>query len=251
MKRLRFEFETRLEFSRPVSGHCFTLRCTPFSDGRQTVTEALCEVTPSSGKVWHSRDSFGNMLICGRMDEPHELFSFRVSGEARIVNSAAAAGSAAPFYRFRTPLTSAGEKILSFYEEHRPERGDALARTLSLTESLYGSMTYRKGVTATDTTAEQAMAAGAGVCQDYSHILLSLLRLEGIPCRYASGLAFQSGETHAWVEIFDGTQWIGVDPTHDRIIGDSYIKLCHGRDYSVCPIERGIYLGSARSVQTI
>ncbi|MGN0650465.1 MAG: transglutaminase domain-containing protein [Oscillospiraceae bacterium] len=251
MKRLRFEFETTLEFSQPVSGHCFTLRCTPFSDGRQTVAEALCEIEPKIGEVWRSRDSFGNMLICGRMELPHDRFSFRVSGQASIINSGETVGGAAPFYSFHTPLTAAGEQILRFYENNKPQGGDALSRALSLSQSLYGSMSYQKGITATDTTAEQALELGSGVCQDYAHILLSLLRLERIPCRYVSGLAFESGETHAWAEIYDGGKWIGLDPTHNRLIGDSYIKLCHGRDYSDCPIERGIYLGNAGSVQTI
>ena len=91
----------------------------------------------------------------------------------------------------------------------------------------------------------------SGVCQDYAHILLSLLRIEKIPCRYVSGLAFETGETHAWVEVFDGGHWTGIDPTQNRLIGDHYIKLCHGRDYSDCPIERGIYIGNAQSVQTV
>ena len=112
-------------------------------------------------------------------------------------------------------------------------------------------MTYKSGVTRVNTTAERAMEIREGVCQDYAHILLSLLRLEGIRCRYVSGLAFKCGETHAWVEVFDGIYWIGIDPTHNRLIGDNYIKLCQGRDYSDCPIERGIYRGNANSIQTV
>ena len=251
MNRLWFEFETKLEFSQPVTGHCFTLRCTPFSDGRQTISETRCEIAPETGKVWRSRDSFGNILVCGRMDEPHTEFSFKVRGEAHIINSCESVGGTAPYYGFHTPLTSPGEHILSFYEKHKPTGTDALSRALSLSESLYGVMEYRRGITATDTTAEWAMSAACGVCQDYAHILLSLLRLERIPCRYVSGLAFESGETHAWVEVYDGAKWTGLDPTHNRLIGDRYIKLCHGRDYSDCPIERGIYLGSAGSIQTV
>ena len=251
MKRLRFEFETKLEFSQPVIGHCFTLRCTPFSDGRQTISEALCEILPLSGEIWRSRDSFGNILVCGRMEDPHDHFTFRVSGEAHILNSCEAAGGTAPFYCFHTPLTAPGQMILSFYEKNKPQKSDVISRALSLSESLFGSMTYRKGITATKTPAEWAMAALGGVCQDYAHILLSLLRLEKIPCRYVSGLAFESGETHYWVEVYDGARWTGIDPTHNRMIGDRYIKLCHGRDYSDCPIERGIYLGNAGSVQTV
>lgn len=106
-------------------------------------------------------------------------------------------------------------------------------------------------ILSTATTAEAAMKMKAGVCQDYAHILLSLLRTDGICCRYVAGLAFESGETHAWVEVNDGGSWIGIDPTHNRFISDRSIKLCHGRDYSDCPIERGIFLGNAVSLQTV
>lgn len=251
MKRLRFEYETKLEFSQFVTGHSFTLRCTPFSDGRQTISEPVCEISPKLGEVWRSRDSFGNILICGRMDEPHKDFSFKVSGEAQIVNSCGGLGAAAAFYGFQTPLTFPGEKILSFYERNKPSAADVLSRAEELSASLYEHMTYLRGVTGTETTAEQAMEMHSGVCQDYAHILLSLLRIEGIRCRYVSGLAFEFGETHAWVEVHDGVRWTGIDPTHNRLIGDRYIKLCHGRDYADCPIERGIYIGNAGSIQTV
>ncbi|WP_432650110.1 transglutaminase family protein [Huintestinicola sp.] len=251
MKRLRFEYETKLEFTRSVTSHSFTLRCVPFSDGRQVITEPVCDILPKTGSIWRSRDSFGNMLICGRMDEPHDEFSFKVTGEAQILNSCESYGTAPEFYRFSSPLTVPGENITAFYKEHASESADLLTRAVGLSESVYKAMTYERGVTEVGTTAEEAMAGRVGVCQDYAHILLALLRMDGIRSRYVSGLAFECGETHAWVEVNDGSRWIGIDPTHNRLIGDCYIKLCHGRDYSDCPIERGIYLGNAGSVQTI
>ncbi|MGN0666714.1 MAG: transglutaminase domain-containing protein [Huintestinicola sp.] len=251
MKRLQFEFETKLEFSCGITDHCFTLRCIPLSDGRQTIAEPEFMILPRSGSIWHSRDSFGNTLICGRMDEPHKEFSFRVRGEALTDNSCEASGTAQPFYRAYSPLTAAGEKLLAFYEENRPAGSDIRSRAEMLTECVFSRMTYQSGVTGVNTSAEDAFSMGSGVCQDYAHILLSLLRTEGIPCRYASGLAFEYGQTHAWVEIYDGSRWIGIDPTHNRYISGGYIKLCHGRDYSDCPIERGIYIGNADSLQTV
>lgn len=63
MKRLRFEYSTELRFVGSVTDHCFTLRCVPFSDGRQRVSEPRCEILPQCGSIWSSRDSFGNSLI--------------------------------------------------------------------------------------------------------------------------------------------------------------------------------------------
>lgn len=251
MKRLRFEFETKLEFSCGATDHSFTLRCIPISDGRQTIAEPKCVILPRLGNIWRSRDSLGNTLICGRMEESHSGLSFKVEGEARTENTCESAGTAQPFYRAYSPLTAAGDKIISFYKENRPSGSDIRSRAESLSEAVFSLMNYQSGITGVNTTAEEALSLGSGVCQDYAHILLSLLRTDGIPCRYVSGLAFECGQTHAWVEINDGSRWIGIDPTHNRYIGGGYIKLCHGRDYSDCPIERGIYIGNADSLQTV
>lgn len=251
MKRLRFNYETKLTFSGDITDHHFSLRCIPFSDGRQLIAEPIYQILPDGGKIWHSRDSFGNPVICGRMEEPHSVFSFRVSGVAQIMNSYEAVGSATVFYGFQTPLTKSGEGIFDFYEKHKPQSHDILGRALLLSDSLYHYMTYQKGVTQVSTPAEKAFQSGQGVCQDYAHIFLSLLRLDHIRCRYVAGLAFSCGETHAWVEIYDGNSWIGMDPTHNCLIGDQYIKLCHGRDFADCPIERGIYRGNVSSTQEV
>ncbi|MCM1165901.1 MAG: transglutaminase family protein [Lachnospiraceae bacterium] len=251
MKRLRFEYSARLEFAESVSEHCFTLRCLPVSDGRQLIREPRREIFPNCGRVWTSRDSFGNTLLCGRIPEPHGAFSFRVSGEAEIINARDISGYPAAVYGYASPLTKAGARIREFYAENTPRSENELDRAMELCAALYSAMRYEKGVTDVRTTAEDALALGAGVCQDYAHIFLSLCRLDGIRCRYVSGLAFDRGETHAWTEVGSGSRWFGIDPANNRFIGENYIKICHGRDYSDCPIERGIYLGNAAGVQTV
>ncbi len=252
MKRLRFEYSARLDFSGKISEHCFTLRCLPISDGRQLIREPRYEITSAENQsIWFSRDSFGNTLLCGRSPEPHDSFSFKVSGEAEIINACDTPGFPPAVYGYESPLTKAGANIRNFYEKNTPTAEKELERALELSESLFSEMTYTKGVTNVNTTAENALSLRAGVCQDYAHIFLALCRLDGIRCRYVSGLAYNSGETHAWTEIGIGSKWYGIDPANNRLIGENYIKLCHGRDYSDCPIERGIYLGKFGSIQTV
>ncbi len=254
MKKLRFEFSTELLFEGSVTEHCFTLRCVPFSDGRQLVSEPKCEILPRCGSVWRSRDSFGNPLICGRIPEAHGSFSFNVTGEAEIVNSHCVSGTASPVYGYFSPLTSAGESIWELNKSLLPKiknTENILQKAVVISEEIYAVMKYRKGVTEVSTDAEAALKNGEGVCQDYAHIFLSLCRLNGIRCRYVSGLAYESGETHAWAEVNDGEKWYGIDPANNRRINENYIKICHGRDYSDCPIERGIYIGSRGSSQKI
>lgn len=253
MKRLKFEYSVNLYFSGSVSEHCFTLRCLPVSDGRQLIREPHYEVKPMNDNqnIWFSRDSFGNILLCGRIPDFHDSFSFCVSGEAEIINSCDIPGFASAVYGYESPLTKTGERIHEFYTNNVPSAKKTLDRALEISQKVYSAMDYQKGVTNVNTTAEEAFALGKGVCQDYAHVFLALCRLDGIRCRYVSGLAYDSGETHAWTEIADGSKWYGIDPANNRLIGEHYIKICHGRDYSDCPIERGIYLGNSESTQVV
>ena len=117
-------------------------------------------------------------------------------------------------------------------------------------------MTYEQGVTQVHTSALDALASGRGVCQDYAHLTLVLLRSLGVPARYVSGYfhptenapigAAVTGQSHAWVEAFTG-EWWGYDPTNDLPIGERHVIVARGRDYAdVAPI-RGLYAGGASS----
>ncbi len=252
MKRLRFEYTAKLDFPVNVSEHSFTLRCLPVSDGRQLIREAKYEICPNeNSKIWLSRDSFGNTLICGSIPEPHSFFSFRISGKAKIINTRDISGFPSAIYGYNSALTKPGECIKRFYEKNKPTAEMPVDRATQLCGALYSAMKYEKGVTDVHTSAENALALGMGVCQDYAHIFLALCRLDGIRCRYVSGLAYESGETHAWTEIGSNSRWYGIDPANNRFISENYIKLCHGRDYSDCPIECGVYLGNSKGVQTV
>jgi transglutaminase-like putative cysteine protease len=112
-------------------------------------------------------------------------------------------------------------------------------------------LTYSSGVTDVSTTSAQAWASRHGVCQDFTHATLSLLRAARIPARYVSGYLHTeepapgqtvTGESHAWVEYWDG-QWQAVDPTNDRSVGSAHVIVARGRDYADVPPLKGIYAG--------
>ena len=111
---------------------------------------------------------------------------------------------------------------------------------------LHQDLSYEKGVTTFQTTAEEAMKLKKGVCQDYAHILIACLRQLGIPARYVCGLLLGEGATHAWVEVYDGEAWCGLDPTNRQIIEYGYLKIAHGRDAADCPVNRGVFRGVAQ-----
>lgn len=113
-------------------------------------------------------------------------------------------------------------------------------------------ITYLPGVTSVKTTAEEVWAAGAGVCQDLSHLLIGALRSAGVPTRYVSGYLMAeldceldqptSGESHAWIEYWVGS-WVGLDPTNAGDVGNDHVVVGHGRDYSDVAPLRGIFTG--------
>lgn len=106
-------------------------------------------------------------------------------------------------------------------------------------------------MTTVQTTAEQAFAADAGVCQDYAHILLSLCRIQHIPCRYVVSLLLCEGASHAWTKIWDSGRWYALAPTNDLIVDDQHIEISSGRDYQDCIINQGLFIGQARQEQQV
>lgn len=116
---------------------------------------------------------------------------------------------------------------------------------------LYQDFHYEQGVTDISTTAEEALLLGKGVCQDYSHIMLSLCRMERIPSRYVVGMLMGEGLSHAWVEICSDGHWIALDPTNNLVVDTQHIKISSGRDYQDCIINQGVFTGFASQVQHI
>ena len=122
-----------------------------------------------------------------------------------------------------------------------------------LSKYVYDNFEYRKGVTTVETGADEIWRLKAGVCQDFAHILLVMLRRVGIPARYVSGYICPKGQelrgegaTHAWVEVcvpFYG--WIGIDPTNNCIANDRHVRLAIGRNFSDCTPVKGTYKGSS------
>lgn len=112
-----------------------------------------------------------------------------------------------------------------------------------------GFLSYETNVTTPHTTVREIVELRKGVCQDYSHLFIAIMRLNFIPTRYVSGYLNQGREfigataMHAWVEVYiPETGWIGIDPTNNLFVNEHYIKVSHGSDYIDCMPVKGIYL---------
>ena len=121
---------------------------------------------------------------------------------------------------------------------------------------VYKNFEYKKGITSVETKVDEIWKLKGGVCQDFAHILLVMLRIVGIPARYVSGYICPKdhelrgeGATHAWVEAhipFYG--WIGLDPTNNCIASDRHVRLAVGRSFTDCTPVKGTYKGSSEHI---
>ena len=156
---------------------------------------------------------------------------------------------------FATP-TPALEELAHHFGLQRS--GDPLSVLQKLNEQLYSYFDYKPNSTKADSLIDVALASRAGVCQDFSHIMISLVRSRlQIPCRYVSGYLHHGKEfrdrsestaTHAWVEAFlPELGWVGFDPTNHLVAGDRHIRTAIGRDYSDVPPTHGIFRGRTKS----
>jgi len=116
---------------------------------------------------------------------------------------------------------------------------------------------YQKDVTRYDSTTEDFLTLGRGVCQDFAHLMLGWLRLSNIPCRYVSGYLHvdrkkrEPSQSHAWVEFHaPSAGWVAFDPTHGRPVDERYVIVGHGRHYDDVPPNKGIYRGTAHETLT-
>jgi transglutaminase-like putative cysteine protease len=125
-----------------------------------------------------------------------------------------------------------------------------------LNQYVYDNFQYIKGITSVETTLDEVWNLRAGVCQDFAHMLLVMLRLLNIPARYVSGYVCPhdhnlrgEGATHAWVEAYIPFYgWLGLDPTNNCVVNDGHVRLAIGRSFSDCSPVKGTYKGTAKQV---
>lgn len=141
---------------------------------------------------------------------------------------------------------------------NRPDKS-IIAIAQECNEYIYKHFAYTKGITNIKTTLDEILEIRKGVCQDFAHVLLQLLRTAGIPSRYVSGYVCPNesglrgeGATHAWVEIYTPTQgWLGLDPTNNIWTMDNHVKLSVGRNFHDCTHVKGTFKGFARQTLSV
>ncbi|WP_338356977.1 transglutaminase family protein [Yeosuana marina] len=122
---------------------------------------------------------------------------------------------------------------------------------LELCDYIYNNFKYSQGITTVSTTLDELWEIKAGVCQDFTNVLLQMVRMLGIPARYVSGYVFTNdeitrgeGATHAWIEAYIPFYgWLGFDPTNNIIANENHIRLAVGKNYNDCSPVKGVFKG--------
>src|SRR4051794_12500057 len=262
---------TRYRYDGPVTDNLNALRVTPATTATQRVDDFGVRVEPQSRFHQHL-DYFGTTVIEFGIAKPHD--SLAIDVRARVATAKPPEPPASTWraleggaYRGRAIeflLPYAEPDDLRIDELVGLVRADTPRATLeSVIQVIADRFEYRAGVTYVGSTVEDLLDAGAGVCQDFAHLALVLLRRNGIAARYVSGYLFAPPEgaddadsaeveTHAWLEALvppgeDGGEplWVGIDPTKRCLAGETYVKLAHGRHYRDVPPIKGVYRGAA------
>jgi transglutaminase-like putative cysteine protease len=240
----------RYEYTAPVSDvRQRLIMVPPDRHGDQVLKEFDLEVRGASGRVttrWDT-DLFGNRVCRVEAERVDHAVDFEARFSVRRVPATAqsTADLRDRFLAF-TALTLPDERIQRVAQEiaHATE---SPRRQLSRAHDwVADAIEYRPGVTGTQTPAAMALHLGLGVCQDYAHILLSLLRTLKIAARYVSGHLTGDGPPHAWVEaLLPDSTIVGCDPTHQRNADVDYIVVATGRDFADVTSTSGVFTGSA------
>jgi transglutaminase-like putative cysteine protease len=240
----------------------------PDRHGRQRLLGYRLEVRGAGGaeQVVEEQDPAGNRLHWVRAARVDHAVDFEArytvateAGGARRDQQAAAAGlDAASLRRYLQPtgLTAPDARLRAAARDVRAAAGPrASARQLAERAHHWAgrALVSQFGVTDYRTPAGLALHLGKGVCQDFAHILLALLRLLDIPARYVSGHLLGEGPPHAWVEALcedrgapGGVAVLGLDPSHRRRVGPNYITVAVGRDFADVTPTSGSFSGLAR-----
>jgi transglutaminase-like putative cysteine protease len=259
------DHETAYHYPNAVSESYTVCHLQPRTNLRQYCTRYDLSVEPPA-RIFSYLDRFGNEVQHFAIMPEHE--ELRIVARSHVVTLPTSGGeiphdvtaasldadplvAELPDYRASSPYIALGPEVARLADAV-PATGDDLgAYFIAAGSFVHDAFAYRSGVTTVSTTVADVIDAGAGVCQDFAHVLIALARTRGIPTRYASGYVFRGADatlgaeaSHAWAEAYlPPYGWVGFDPTNDRLVDDGFVLVAVGRDYRDVSPTRGLYRG--------
>jgi transglutaminase-like putative cysteine protease len=243
-------------------------RMTPQQSSHQSVLNASLRIVPSAVQSTY-RDYFDTIVTTFDLHEAHECLevvaeaTVQTRHEPRDIDPVTLRELHEPGlvdrfaeYLAPTPRTSMSLDVLDELRTLKPPFEDVRTSVLDVVAWVRDRVDYVRGSTQVSSTAQEVWEQHQGVCQDLTHVTISLLRGLGVPARYVSGYFHSNpdakvgeqivGESHAWVEYFCG-EWVGIDPTNASPIGVNHVMVARGREYGDVPPLKGIYHGGPSS----
>jgi transglutaminase-like putative cysteine protease len=276
MNRYRLVHCTEFIYDGAVSESYNEVRLRPIDDERQSCLSFRLMTNPTSrGAAF--RDAYGNWIHQFNILPDHRRLKIEAESVVLAHDVPEAPTGGMPIaeldelrgelweehYDFvapsgYVPFLPALQEILEAAEKRSDGSASSFAQEAS--DFIHEHFQYVKGATHVNSSVEDSLALKAGVCQDFAHLLLGVVRMRGLPARYVSGYmvpgsaAMDSKQeeviggqaSHAWAEVLiPGTGWLAFDPTLGKPVGLRHIRVAYGRDYGDVPPVRGVYKGRA------
>jgi transglutaminase-like putative cysteine protease len=273
--------ETHYRYAKPVDLAAHLLHLTPLTLPWQRVIETRLTSDPPPSRLRSTSDCFGNKASWLFLDSPHDRFAAVLEATVEVAAAAppdadktppweqvaeaatGGAGFVAAEFAYASPMIIPFAAARAYVEPSFPPGRPIYAALLDLTLRFKREFAFRAGVTEIGTPLAKVLAQRAGVCQDFSHLMIAGLRAMGLPARYASGYIRTrpppgraalrgADQSHAWVSGWLGPAhgWFDFDPTNGIVIADEHVVLAYGRDFSdVSPLSGIILGGGAHSVR--
>lgn len=236
--------------------------------GRQRLLDCQWHMEPK-GAFRQSVDAFGNQVW--QIDHERVERQITCTVQMRVENHAVyhaegaiglrgvlladedlGPGMAGPSdYATFTPLVDTSDALVVAAQRLKEENPQSAMLAEAVMREVAQRMRFQAGITDVATRASEAFAQGAGVCQDFTHVMLAMCRLAGLPARYVSGYLPAEGVMHAWAEVLVSDPatgrdlWVAYDPTHNRRVDETYVTVAIGREYQDVAPTSGFYTGMA------
>ncbi len=265
----RVRHVTRYDYQTPVDLGAHLAHLRPRALPYQRVLRASVHAAPAVSWRCDGRDHFGNDATWLFLDVPHA--AFQVIADATVdvgfpeppdpaatlaweaVAEYAASAWQAAEYMFGSPYAPADGSARDYAARCFAPGRPILEALLDLNASVRRDFTFRPGVTTTNTPIVEVLRRREGVCQDFTHLMISALRAHGLSARYVSGYIrtrpsrtrLGADQSHAWVGCWLGPEhgWVDLDPTNGIVVRDEHVVLGWGRDFGDVTPLRGVILG--------
>lgn len=272
-----YRYGSRVPFAKHV------LRIDPERDAGQQVLDAGMVIEPEPSGLWPEIDHFGNRTAMIALDGPHDHLDVRFEAKIRVHSIepcgqspawesirdavprlADLSGRAPVHFVFPCPMTRADPALVDYVMPSFPAGRPVIEAAADLGRRIHADFRYTPGATSVSTTALEFMRGGAGVCQDFAHLMIAGMRAIGLPIAYVSGLLRTvpppgsvrlegADAMHAWVAAWGGPQvgWVGLDPTNAMFASSDHIRIGMGRAYpDVAPID-GVIIAAGEHANDI